>query len=448
MPHAHVFQDRQVDKARRPDAVAIRIRPAVADEIKAELAFGRFDAAVSFAGLGPKPANLRLWVDDRAGRNVAQGLFQNLQGLAHFQEPNHVPIESVSLLAQWHTERKAVVNAVLVNLANVVIHSAGPQHRPADARVDGELLRQHADALRAGDEDFIFGQQPLELVEKSRVAIDHLPGLLQPTGRQITTAAAKAHVIAHHPRAGERLEQVENLLALTEGIHERRARGAHVLQKEADQDSVIDQAGQFGCDDADVFGAFGCLQPGKLLHRERVCPVVGQRTEIIEPIGVGHRAEIARLLGDFFMVAMQVAEDRLELHDAFAIQHHVHAKHAVRRRVLRAHRHFEQFAFKFAGGGSFRYHRVVRLTRAFSRGEKRGIGRRDCCGSISQCEQRLASSGMERNDASEGVCATSPRAASLMALPPAGDAASPSPALDHVAWVRIRSRPARRSPCA
>src|SRR5207247_8854961 len=130
--------------------------PAVADEIKAKLTFRPFDAAIRFAGLGPKPANLRLWIHNRPGRNVAQGLFKDFQGLAHFQEPNHVPIESVSLLAQWHAEGKAVVDAVLDHLANVVIHSAGPQHGPGDAGVDGELLRQHADALGAGDEDFIF----------------------------------------------------------------------------------------------------------------------------------------------------------------------------------------------------------------------------------------------------------------------------------------------------
>jgi hypothetical protein len=38
---------------------------------------------------------------------------------------------------------------------------------------------------------------------------------------------------------------------------------------------------------------------------------------------------------------MQVTEHRLELHDPLAIEHHVHAKHAVRGRVMRAHRHFE-----------------------------------------------------------------------------------------------------------
>src|SRR5206468_3476052 len=111
MTHTHVLEDRQVDQARRPDAVAIRIWPTVADQIKAKLAFRRFDAAVRFAGLGPEPARLRLRIDDRAGRNVAEGLFQNLEGLAHFQGPKHIPIVSVAVLPERHAERKAIVDA-------------------------------------------------------------------------------------------------------------------------------------------------------------------------------------------------------------------------------------------------------------------------------------------------------------------------------------------------
>ena len=41
---------------------------------------------------------------------------------------------------------------------------------------------------------------------------------------------------------------------------------------------------------------------------------------------------------------MQVAEDRLQPHHAFAIQRHIHAEDAVSRGVVRPHRHFQQFA--------------------------------------------------------------------------------------------------------
>src|ERR1022692_1247477 len=57
---AHVFQNRQVDETRRAHAVTIWIRRAVADDVKAQLAFRRFDAAINFAGLWAEAAQLRL----------------------------------------------------------------------------------------------------------------------------------------------------------------------------------------------------------------------------------------------------------------------------------------------------------------------------------------------------------------------------------------------------
>src|ERR1035438_9081682 len=53
---AHVFEHRQIDEARRAHAVAIRIRRAVADQIKSELAFRAFDAAINFARLRTEAA--------------------------------------------------------------------------------------------------------------------------------------------------------------------------------------------------------------------------------------------------------------------------------------------------------------------------------------------------------------------------------------------------------
>jgi hypothetical protein len=47
-------------------------------------------------------------------------------------------------------------------------------------------------------------------------------------------------------------------------------------------------------------------------------------------------------LGDFFVIAMQVAENRLELDHRFAVQHDIHPKHPVRGGMLRPHRDFQQ----------------------------------------------------------------------------------------------------------
>src|ERR1041385_4103474 len=56
LPEAEVFENRQVDEARRAPAGVIRMRPAVADQVKAEFTLGRFNAAVRLARLWPEAA--------------------------------------------------------------------------------------------------------------------------------------------------------------------------------------------------------------------------------------------------------------------------------------------------------------------------------------------------------------------------------------------------------
>jgi hypothetical protein len=47
------------------------------------------------------------------------------------------------------------------------------------------------------------------------------------------------------------------------------------------------------------------------------------------------------------MVAMEIAEDRLESHHALAIEGHIHAEDAVGGRVVRAQGDFEEFVAFF-----------------------------------------------------------------------------------------------------
>src|SRR5579884_956770 len=157
LAEAHVFQNGQVYKAGRTHTITIWIGRTVADEIKTEFAFRAFDAPVSFTSLWPKTANLRFGVHDRPFRNIAQGLVQNLQRLAHLQNADHVTVEHVAVLAKRNAKIKPVVDAVLIHLADIVIDAAGAQHRPGDAGVDGKFGRKHAHSLRTRDEDFVPG---------------------------------------------------------------------------------------------------------------------------------------------------------------------------------------------------------------------------------------------------------------------------------------------------
>ena len=90
-------------------------------------------------------------------------------------------------------------------------------------------------------------------------------------------------------------------------------------------------------DDAQIFGALGNFDAGEFFDTERVGPVVRHRAEIIEPIGIRHRAEVAGVLADLLVVAMEITEDRFELAHDLAFECNVHPENAMGRGMLRPH---------------------------------------------------------------------------------------------------------------
>ena len=104
---------------------------------------------------------------------------------------------------------------------------------------------------------------------------------------------------------------------------------------------MILQPRQLRENDAEILGAFRNFDSGEFLNAKRIRPVVGHRAEIIESVGVRHRAEITGVLADFLVIPVQITKDRFELANDLAIERHIHPKHAVRGWMLRSHRNFE-----------------------------------------------------------------------------------------------------------
>ena len=107
---------------------------------------------------------------------------------------------------------------------------------------------------------------------------------------------------------------------------------------------MVYQPCQFREDDAQVFGALGNFYAGEFFDTERVGPVVRHRAKIIEPIGIRHRAEVAGVLANLLVIAMEITEDRFEFAHDLAFEGNVHPENAVGRGMLRAHRDFQQLA--------------------------------------------------------------------------------------------------------
>ena len=271
-------------------------------------------------------------------------MLEDLDRFAHFEDADHVAVVDIAVIAERDAEVETRIHPVGVHFAEVVIHATGTEHRTGDASTDGERGREFPDALRAGHDDLVAGEERLEFVEEGAVAVGEFLRAREPVGGGIDAATTEALVVAHHAGAGEGFEEVEDVFAFAERIHERRAGAAAVLHEEAGEAGVIQEARELGQDNADVFGALGDGLAGEFLDGKGVGPVVRHRREVIEPVGVGHRPEIGDGFAEFLVVAVEVTEDGFELHDGLTVEGDDHAEHAVSGRVVRAHGDLEEVA--------------------------------------------------------------------------------------------------------
>ena len=245
------------------------------------------------------------------------------------------------MVAKRHAEIKARIKTVAVDFTQVVVDPAGAQEGAGEAGVNRLGGRHAADSLCAGEHDLVAGEHALVLVEEAREVCHQLAGGCEPLRRGIHAATAEALVVAHHAGSSERLEQIDDLFTLTEGVEQRGERGTEVVEQEANQTRVVNQAGHLGQNDAQVLGAIGYGLAEEFFHCEGVGPVGRQRAQVVEAVGVRHRPQITGVLGDLLVVAVQVAEDRFEFHNHLAVEGGDHAENAVGGRVLRAHRHLQ-----------------------------------------------------------------------------------------------------------
>ena len=104
--------------------------------------------------------------------------------------------------------------------------------------------------------------------------VDHLLCQRKPALGQVAGHAAEAEIIAHHPRAGCHLEQVDDQLSLLQCVEHEGEIDADVVGVETDGDEVVHDAGQLRHDDADVLGALRHLHPQQSFRRHGVAEVI------------------------------------------------------------------------------------------------------------------------------------------------------------------------------
>src|SRR3954470_20282073 len=119
MAETHVFEDGQVNQAGRSHPVAMGVRCAIANDIKAKFTFRALDSTVRFSSFGFESANLRLGIHNRPGRYFLESAIEDFNRLSHLEHPDHVAIITIAVIAERDAKWEPLVDAVFVDFADV-----------------------------------------------------------------------------------------------------------------------------------------------------------------------------------------------------------------------------------------------------------------------------------------------------------------------------------------
>src|SRR5690606_29852832 len=333
MANAHRLQELQVDEARGAVVAPVRLVRTVSHQVHADFAAGRFDAGVHVAHQLHPPRHV---AQPRAAGDGLNGLADDADGFVELVHAHDVAGVNVAVLAYRDVELEPVVHRVRVRLAQVLGDAATPQHRPTGAVGDGLLLGNHPDALGAGFEDAVAGEEFVVLDQPLFEEVKEAEDVLLETFIEVVANAADPQGVVEHAGARQLLEDVEQAFPFAEGVEEG-GHSAQVQGERAKPEQVAGDALHFAHDDPDVLGALGHFDAHQLFRRHHVSPLAGDGREVVGAVAVGddhlHRAPFR----DLFEAAVQVADVRLERQNPLAVNTQQEPQHPVRAGVLGSH---------------------------------------------------------------------------------------------------------------
>jgi hypothetical protein len=188
----------------------------------------------------------------------------------------------------------------------------------------------------AAEEDPVHRQQIFVFLHAGRVDFQEVPHPLDPVRGQILVQPADAHRVVGQTGAAEFLEQVEQDLPFAECVEEHR-HGAEVEGMRAEPHQVGGDALQLRQNHPDVLRARRHLDVQETLHGAAVAEVLGNRRDVVEPVGQRLDHRVGAMLAELLDTAVQVADDRPHLGDLLTVQLQQKTEHPVGRGVLRPH---------------------------------------------------------------------------------------------------------------
>ena len=277
-------------------------------------------------------------------RHVLQALAHDLVRLAHFLHAAQIARVAIAGLADRNIEIHFIVHIVRLRLAQIPRHARGAQHRPRKAPIQRLVPSHDADIDRALLEDAIFGQQLFDIGEEFRKAFGIVPDILGKAFGHILMHAAGTEIIGVHARTAHAFIKFHQDFALLETPQRRRDR-AEIDRESRDVKNVVEDAGDFREQHADILPAQRHCDAEQLFNRQRKGVLLAHRRNVIEPVEIGRRLRVGFVFDQFFGAAMQKADMRIGAFDDFAVHLEDQAQHAMRGRMLRPEIHRERADF-------------------------------------------------------------------------------------------------------
>ena len=307
---------------------------AVADGVGRELAARALDGRVGAPGPWPQqPRKLR---HHRAVGHLVEALVDDPEALLDLVHPEQVAGEAVALGPRRDVELELREDAVRVRPPDVERHARRAQVRSGHDHPERRLRVDRAQAAHPPDEDLVLVEQRVARVDLLGRAAHPVTEAAHELVVEVAVDAADPEVVEQHPLAGQRREHVDDVVALDERPQDRR-QAAQVERHPAQEERVARDAVELGRQNPDVFRPPGDLDVHQLLERHHRGPLGEQRADVLERIRVADRLVVVGVLAQLLDAAMEVAQDRVEVHDLLAVELEDHPQHAVRGRMLRPH---------------------------------------------------------------------------------------------------------------
>ena len=220
--------------------------------------------------------------------------------------------------------------------AKVVVDPGSPKVGAREAVLQSFVDRDDADSAGPALKDRVAHHELFEQVaEGPHLAHDGLR-LGDPALRQVFLETTDAVVVRMETSARRRLDQVEDVLAVTKCEEHRRDR-TELYTHVADPERDVGDSRQFEQDGADPLRTRRRLHVHELLRGEDEGHLVGKAAEPVDAVDQRGDLRVGTNLGELLVATMHVTHDRFAADDLLRVEPGHETQRAVRGRVLRTH---------------------------------------------------------------------------------------------------------------